>query len=246
MIKFFRKIRQNLLLEGKTSKYLKYAIGEVLLVVIGILLALQINNWNENRKLRNVELNLLTDLKANLESTLEKFGRDTTFNSFTIDQYQNIKRYMSKDLPYDKELDTAFANIPHWSSPYPILTAYKTLQTKGLDIISNEPLRNQIIELYEYEYLRLSVDYDKQEWDIAQSVTNPFYAKHVRRYKEDSKWLAKPNNFESLKLNEEFGNILEMITFCRHLGLARYGSVMDSIKKLISSIDEEIKTREPN
>lgn len=47
MIKFFRKIRQNLITEGKTGKYLKYAVGEVVLVVIGILIALQINNWNE-------------------------------------------------------------------------------------------------------------------------------------------------------------------------------------------------------
>ncbi len=49
MIKFFRNIRQNLLNEGKTTKYLKYAIGEIVLVVIGILIALQINNWNINR-----------------------------------------------------------------------------------------------------------------------------------------------------------------------------------------------------
>jgi hypothetical protein len=49
MIKFFRQICQNLLNEGKTSRYFKYAIGEIILVVIGILLALQINNWNENR-----------------------------------------------------------------------------------------------------------------------------------------------------------------------------------------------------
>jgi hypothetical protein len=50
MIKLFRKIRQDLLNEGKTSKYFKYAIGEIILVVIGILIALSINNWNENRK----------------------------------------------------------------------------------------------------------------------------------------------------------------------------------------------------
>jgi len=52
MLKFFRNIRQNLLTEGKTGKYLKYAIGEIVLVVIGILIALQINNWNEERKLK--------------------------------------------------------------------------------------------------------------------------------------------------------------------------------------------------
>jgi len=49
MIKFFRKIRQQLLKEGKTTNYLKYAVGEIVLVVIGILIALQINNWNSER-----------------------------------------------------------------------------------------------------------------------------------------------------------------------------------------------------
>ena len=50
MIKFFRQIRYNLMSENKTGKYIKYALGEILLVMIGILLALQVNNWNEGRK----------------------------------------------------------------------------------------------------------------------------------------------------------------------------------------------------
>ena len=49
MIKFFRRIRQQLLTENKFGKYLKYAIGEIILVVIGILIAIQINTWNENK-----------------------------------------------------------------------------------------------------------------------------------------------------------------------------------------------------
>ncbi len=64
MIKFFRKIRQNLLLEGKTGRYLKYAIGEIVLVVIGILIALSINNWNEYRKETNFEQKILRELKS--------------------------------------------------------------------------------------------------------------------------------------------------------------------------------------
>ena len=71
MIKFFRSIRKALLAENKFSKYLIYAIGEIVLVVIGILIALQINNWNENRKIeREIEsvISLLDDeLNRNIE-----------------------------------------------------------------------------------------------------------------------------------------------------------------------------------
>ena len=62
MIQFFRKIRQRLLNENKLTKYLLYAIGEIFLVVIGILLALQINNWNDLRKQKQKEKFILRDL----------------------------------------------------------------------------------------------------------------------------------------------------------------------------------------
>ena len=62
MIKFFRKIRQNLLMENKTGKYFKYAIGEIILVVIGILIALQINNWNENSKRKSKEIKIYYEI----------------------------------------------------------------------------------------------------------------------------------------------------------------------------------------
>ena len=69
MIKFFRKIRYDLMEKNKTGKYFKYAIGEIILVVIGILIALQINNWNENRKNRVTEADyycrILDDFKLN-------------------------------------------------------------------------------------------------------------------------------------------------------------------------------------
>lgn len=71
MFKFFRRIRQNLLVENRFSKYLLYAFGEIILVVIGILIALQINNWNEDRKNDRQERYLLTQL-------LKEFQRDST------------------------------------------------------------------------------------------------------------------------------------------------------------------------
>jgi len=68
MIKFFRKIRQKFISENKFSKYLLYAIGEIVLVVIGILIALSINNWNENNKNAHWEQRFLNDLKNELDS----------------------------------------------------------------------------------------------------------------------------------------------------------------------------------
>ena len=70
MIKLFRNIRKNLLAEGKTSKYLKYAIGEIILVVIGILIALQVNNWNENRKTQQRQTIFLNNIKQDLTNDL--------------------------------------------------------------------------------------------------------------------------------------------------------------------------------
>ena len=78
MIKFFWKIRLNLISEGKTVKYIKYAVGEIILVVIGILIALSINNWNEQRKQNNEEIYILNQLKVEFKAdsikinTLEK------------------------------------------------------------------------------------------------------------------------------------------------------------------------------
>ena len=78
MIKFFRHIRKDLMEQnppagraGKTSRYFKYAIGEIILVVIGILIALQINNWNEKRKESKQEIAILKSLQSNLKSDIE-------------------------------------------------------------------------------------------------------------------------------------------------------------------------------
>jgi sensor domain CHASE-containing protein len=73
MIKIFRKVRQQLLAGNKFSQYMLYAIGEIILVVIGILIALQINNWNEDRIDRNIETRVLTNILADLISNEEIF-----------------------------------------------------------------------------------------------------------------------------------------------------------------------------
>jgi len=70
MIKFFRKIRQNLISEGKTTNYLKYAFGEIVLVVIGILIALSINNWNEKRKIEKMGKEYIREIYTDLTNDI--------------------------------------------------------------------------------------------------------------------------------------------------------------------------------
>lgn len=110
MIKFFRHIRKNLMETGKTGKYFKYAIGEIFLVVIGILIALQINNWNENRKLEDSKHKLMLALKKELvnnKNTMEDYllemnKSNTKFNKvllYSIGEYaipdDSLKYYLS-------------------------------------------------------------------------------------------------------------------------------------------------------
>ncbi|WP_406682983.1 DUF6090 family protein [Seonamhaeicola sp. MEBiC1930] len=90
MIKFFRNIRKKLLNEGNTSKYLKYAIGEIILVVIGILIALQINNWNEQR-LKNQEI------KSNLKSLIDDLNYDKEILTWSYNR-QSFKFYSMQYL----------------------------------------------------------------------------------------------------------------------------------------------------
>lgn len=244
MIKFFRRIRQQLLSENKTGKYFKYAIGEIVLVVIGILIALSINNWNENRKLQHEELKLLADIKSNLESNLANFKNDTIQNHQDLVHYQKIETYIKNDLPYNRELDSSFGRLTFWASPYIINTAYSSLQTKGLDLISNETLKNAIVNMHEIEFVKIELDYEGSEVGLMADVVTPFFSKHMRRLHDKSLFLSRPNDFESLKQNEEFKNILSMIIRQRKRGFDFFRVVMKSMDNLINDIDTELQSRQ--
>ncbi len=109
MINFFRKIRQKLLSENKLSKYLLYAIGEIVLVVIGILIALQINNWNENRKDKQKEQELLLQLQSEFQSNLEQLEQKIALRNTMLRASFKLLDYI--DYPAKRNNDSILKNL---------------------------------------------------------------------------------------------------------------------------------------
>lgn len=104
MIRLFRNIRQKLVSENKVIAYLRYAIGEILLVVIGILIALQVNNWNENRKLQNDKHKLLQALKKEFlenKANLEEQVKGLTKSDIYFSKVLNFSAGAKPDLSID-------------------------------------------------------------------------------------------------------------------------------------------------
>jgi hypothetical protein len=160
MIKFFRKIRQNLLSEGKTGKYFKYATGEILLVVIGILIALSINNWNEDRKNRLKEAVYLEGIKTDLESDIKYLDFLIPFNNTRIKEYASLDSVVK--LRSDKIFEIEFSEIFYLSNQtgtfYPRSGAYSSLiNENSAGLIQNRELLANIKFLYDIEYVRASL-----------------------------------------------------------------------------------------
>ena len=152
MIKFFRSIRKAFLLEGKTSNYLKYAIGEIVLVVIGILIALQINNWNENRKDRikekELEIALLSDFKetkTRLQETINNQQRDIDYSRQIILSYESQQLMSLKDsLP--RIIGSGFGA---WWRSEPVTKTYQSMISTGnIDLLSNSELKQKLAEFH--------------------------------------------------------------------------------------------------
>ena len=211
MIKFFRKIRQRLLNEGKASKYLVYAIGEIILVVIGILIALQVNNWNEIRKSRSEETKLLKEMKAALVSDLDDIIANIDEHEEAYKSCEIILAAFSEGLPYHDSLDFHFGSVlnttrfGHTSAPY------ETLKTKGPDLVENDSLR-----LLLSEYFDRWVGY---QFDIQRSSLQGFELAKERQF-ELFEGLhphagMKPVDYELLRENKYYRSWLEYTRISR-------------------------------
>jgi len=157
MIKFFRKIRYDLMEKNKTGKYLKYAIGEVVLVVIGILIALSINNWNESRIDRISEQAILRQLKSEFNSNLKQLDEKIGIRSYIINSA--IQLLANIDNPSIRNIDSIEMHLAK-TIPYttfdPILN---DLATSGnLRLIKNDSLR-ALLSVWTSEIVQVTEGY---------------------------------------------------------------------------------------
>ena len=141
--------------KNKTRKYLKYAIGEIILVVIGILIALQINNWNEQKKLKVQEVEALTEIISDLTINNNQFNLALNSKNRpgnignTLSSLHIIIDHLKSNEIYHDSLDTHFG-ISTFSVNYMNYktSGYESLASVGLDLIKNTKLRSEIGDYY--------------------------------------------------------------------------------------------------
>ncbi|WP_179345367.1 DUF6090 family protein [Winogradskyella ursingii] len=198
MIKFFRHIRQTMIKENRTTKYLLYAIGEIILVVIGILIALQINNWNENRKSAKQENLYLKRLLSENREDINTFNSNIANLKRGIETIENLSKALNANETKDKELIAAANDFFGYGSIYPIFTSststFQDLSSTGnLKDIKNTKLRDQLVKHYAKhkqvaEWIRIGT-----EWALPNDA--PFtYNNSIMRFEPASAFLFGEQN----------------------------------------------------
>jgi len=128
------------LAEGKTINYFKYAIGKILLVVIGVLMALEVSNWSDKRKEEKLELALLAELVENLNDDIKDLEENTHIQQGAIRGANIVLIHFENNLPYPDSLKKHFSLI---GIKTPVLlnkTAYSSLLHQGIWIAKNDSL----------------------------------------------------------------------------------------------------------
>jgi hypothetical protein len=248
MLRFFRQIRQRLLTENRFSKYLLYAIGEILLIVVGILIAFYLDNLSADNQARAVETELLYELKSNLESNIKILERTLTTEEEYLSYNELILEYLDKRKPYRAELDRAFG-VYFWTvTTNPVTGGYEFLKSKGIDLISNDTLRNKISFIFENEFSILKNENEVWSNNLQQNIAYPYHVKHFRRYfstsdKADETEVARPINYDRLLNDEEFKSINAEIISNRKWNINSLQKLIVEIRELIAQIDRELKQR---
>ena len=237
MLHFFRKIRRNLIVNNKTSKYLKYAIGEIILVVLGILIALYINEWNKTRLDIQFEKVMLTGIQKDIQY---EFNSLKDWNERTIERVSRISTLdslLQGEMPvYQKSSDTLFGavwGLHLWRMDNK--AKYENLKSKGLNTIQVDSIRDQLILVYETVYPgfegHLEIELFQHE-----NVLHPYYLKHFSNLSFSQS--ATPIDFESVWKDVQYHNIVSYRLKVFQVNQFRfYPSALQEMERLQRMID---------
>jgi hypothetical protein len=258
MIRFVRNIRQKLAAENNVAKYLRYAIGEIILVVIGILIALQINNWNEARKERNNEIKYLKNLKLDLVTDL------ANLDSMMIDRTNKVssglallKLEPSIAMEELTVFDSLLWNVYGWTSFTPrTITLNELISSGNFNIIKNDSIKFYLMSIKEINEVivirreHMRHEYDNYLYDRSMSMIEilPFLdleksLKNGRRtdLKISDEKQSQIASQAAIYLNDIVIRNGLKLAVLNNFGILRiYESLYAEIQKLIKFIDEDI------
>jgi len=240
MLRFFRNIRQRLLTDNKFSKYLLYAVGEILLVVIGILIALQINNWNEDQKAIKAEKLILKNLAQEFRSNKRELLRQKAIILNCFESNRVLMSYFEKDkeLLQQFNLDSLIYNSIEFDQYNPSENAIQDLLQSGrFDLISNDSLKNLLfdwtrtLKLADERYKDCD---EKLREEITPYLTINYSLRDIDQY-GNLQWKTK----STFKIDKFFlfnDYVYENLTDDFMYRIDRYLDVLDRLEGIINAI----------
>jgi hypothetical protein len=234
-------MRENLLQEGKMANYLKYAIGEIVLVVIGILIALQINNWNQDRIDRKNEIKLLKEIKNDLDITIADLENTILDVQQRIDSTIVILEYVDAQIPFEDKMLSAYDYMNGTKWLYPRTIAFENLKSTGINQITNDSIKIKLAEIFGQKLNRIK-DIEGRMLELLWNQNQEL--KNVSIYTEinhSGYTLLKPEHFESFKENKSLINSIIGFNNRRNLALFIYKNYRESVFELKRLIEEELK-----
>jgi len=217
MLTFFRNIRKSLIDSGSAPKYLLYAIGEVALVVFGILIAFQINNWNDWRKDRIEEVEILTDLKESIELNIGFIQFSLQIDERGMVSNRILLDVIEKRKPWSDSLAVHIERALFVRPPILSFSSYKSLENKGIELIRSKELKKSIVHLYESQYnILLSVLTRITTIELKPTIDQFKMNFFVRKQDSLERTVMVPNDPISILANQKFENILQNTQLIRN------------------------------
>lgn len=248
MIKFFRKIRQKLLTENKFSKYFLYAIGEIVLVVIGILIALQINNWNELKKARTKEHFALEEIISDLEQNISSLNGIVYTDNNSISNCVNSLNITIVNMEQTKVYHDSLA-FHFWQNfRYPDLdiksSGYESLASIGIDLINDNELRSNIGKYYTYSIPDVKAAYQELRDDFYHYMLDILRTEFIAIGTNQDTRKVIPINYESLLKNREYIESLKTYLTVFNYYQDKSLETIDESKRLKQLIENHLNNKD--